>query len=48
MLEPKNNLTLREKLTAGRFIYGAELVTSRGMPEPDQPSKREGMKNGSE
>ncbi len=39
MLEPKNNLTLREKLTAGRFIYGAELVTSRGMPEPDQPSK---------
>jgi methylenetetrahydrofolate reductase (NADPH) len=39
MLEPKNNLSFREKLTAGRFIYGAELVTTRGMPEPDQPSK---------
>ncbi|MFI5356854.1 MAG: methylenetetrahydrofolate reductase C-terminal domain-containing protein [Opitutales bacterium] len=31
--------TFRELLTGGRFIYGAELVTTRGMPEPDQPSK---------
>ena len=26
-------------LGAGRFVYGAELVTTRGMPAPDQPSK---------
>jgi methylenetetrahydrofolate reductase (NADPH) len=39
MSDPKSNLTLREQLNSGRFIYGAELVTTRGMPEPDQPSK---------
>jgi len=39
MSDPKANLTLREQLNSGRFIYGAELVTTRGMPEPDQPSK---------
>jgi methylenetetrahydrofolate reductase (NADPH) len=31
--------TFRDRLNAGKFIYGAELVTTRGMPEPGQPSK---------
>jgi methylenetetrahydrofolate reductase (NADPH) len=39
MSDPKNHPSLREQLNSGRFIYGAELVTTRGMPEPDQPSK---------
>ncbi|MCF7689589.1 MAG: methylenetetrahydrofolate reductase, partial [Cephaloticoccus sp.] len=31
--------TFREQINSGSFIYGAELVTTRGMPEPEQPSK---------
>jgi methylenetetrahydrofolate reductase (NADPH) len=31
--------TFREQLNSDKFIYGAELVTTHGMPEPDQPSK---------
>ena len=39
MLSPKSHGTFREMLEAERFIYGAELVTTRGIPEPEQPSK---------
>ena len=39
MLTPKDHGTLRETLASGRFIYGAELVTTRGIPEPDQRPK---------
>ncbi|MGD0743668.1 MAG: methylenetetrahydrofolate reductase C-terminal domain-containing protein [Verrucomicrobiota bacterium] len=39
MLAPKDNLTFSEMLEAGRFVYGAELVTTRGIPAPDQPSR---------
>lgn len=31
--------TFRDRLNGDQFIYGAELVTTRGMPEPDHPSK---------
>jgi methylenetetrahydrofolate reductase (NADPH) len=31
--------TFRDLLNSGRFIYGAELVTTRGIPEPDQKPK---------
>ena len=36
---PNTSPSLRELFKSGRFLYGAELVTTRGMPEPDQPSK---------
>jgi len=39
MYPNNDNLTFREILGAGRFIYGAELVTTRGIPEPDQRPK---------
>ena len=39
MQSPQDNSTFREMLSAGRFIYGAELVTTRGIPEPDQRPK---------
>ncbi len=39
MSDPKPNSSLRDLFKAGRFLYGAELVTTRGMPAPDQPSK---------
>ena len=39
MQSPKDNSTFREMLSAGRFLYGAELVTTRGIPEPDQRPK---------
>ena len=39
MIQPPTNATLREMLTSGPFIYGAELVTTRGIPEPDQRPK---------
>lgn len=39
MTTPAPHSSLRDLLNAGRFIYGAELVTTRGMPAPDQPSK---------
>ena len=39
MMNANANLTFREMLRAGRFIYGAELVTTRGIPEPDQRPK---------
>ena len=35
----ESQLTFRETLAAGRFVYGAELVTTRGIPAPDQPPK---------
>jgi methylenetetrahydrofolate reductase (NADPH) len=31
--------SFRELLRAGKFIYGAELVTTRGIPEPDRRPK---------
>lgn len=36
---PDRDLKFRELLAAGRFIYGAELVTTRGIPAPDQRPK---------
>jgi methylenetetrahydrofolate reductase (NADPH) len=39
MIESKGNLTFRQMIQAGRFFYGAELVTTRGFPDPGQPSK---------
>jgi len=39
MITAKSNLTFREMLGAGRFIYGAELVTTRGISEPNQRPK---------
>jgi methylenetetrahydrofolate reductase (NADPH) len=39
MIDPAPQATFREQLNSGRFIYGAELVTTRGMPEPDQKPK---------
>lgn len=39
MPDPTSNPTLKSLLRDERFIYGAELVTTRGMPEPEQPSK---------
>ncbi|MBS0661879.1 MAG: methylenetetrahydrofolate reductase C-terminal domain-containing protein [Verrucomicrobia bacterium] len=39
MIEPRPNPSFRELLNSGRFIYGAELVTTRGIPEPDQRPK---------
>lgn len=39
MLNPNPQSTFREQLNSGRFIYGAELVTTRGIPEPEQKPK---------
>jgi methylenetetrahydrofolate reductase (NADPH) len=39
MLTPNSQLSFSEMLAGERFVYGAELVTTRGMPEPDHPSK---------
>jgi methylenetetrahydrofolate reductase (NADPH) len=39
MITPKTNLTFREMMGAGGFFYGAELVTTRGIPEPNQRPK---------
>jgi len=39
MIETKASPTLREMFGSKRFIYGAELVTTRGIPEPDQRPK---------
>ena len=36
---PENALTFRELLAADRFVYGGELVTTRGIPAPDQRPK---------
>ena len=32
-------MNFREILGSGRFVYGAELVTTRGIPAPDQPPR---------
>ncbi len=34
MTVPEKDITYREMLTGGRFYYGAEVVTSRGIAEP--------------
>ena len=39
MIHAKGSPTFREMLNSDRFIYGAELVTTRGIPEPDQRPK---------
>ena len=39
MTNPTPHASFREQLNSGRFIYGAELVTTRGIPEPDQKPK---------
>ena len=39
MIEPTPDSSFREMLISNRFIYGAELVTTRGIPEPDQRPK---------
>lgn len=39
MLETTPAPSLRDRLNQGPFVYGAELVTTRGLPEPEQPSK---------
>lgn len=39
MIDPKGSPTFREMLQSDRFIYGAELVTTRGIPEPDKRPK---------
>jgi methylenetetrahydrofolate reductase (NADPH) len=39
MINPTPHASFREQLNSGRFIYGAELVTTRGIPEPDQKPK---------
>lgn len=39
MIQPQSKATFRDMLTSGPFIYGAELVTTRGIPEPDQRPK---------
>ena len=39
MINPTPHSSFREQLNSGRFIYGAELVTTRGIPEPDQKPK---------
>ena len=39
MMEKTSQSSFRTQLTSGRFIYGAELVTTRGIPEPDQRPK---------
>jgi methylenetetrahydrofolate reductase (NADPH) len=39
MITPKNNSTFREMMNAGRFYYGAELVTTRGIAEANQRPK---------
>jgi methylenetetrahydrofolate reductase (NADPH) len=37
MIAPREGVTYREMLTGGRFYYGAELVTTRGLPAPGAP-----------
>ena len=39
MIDANGRPIFREMLNSGRFIYGAELVTTRGIPEPDQKPK---------
>ncbi len=39
VIESKGTLTFREMMEAERFFYGAELVTTRGIPDPGQPPK---------
>lgn len=34
-----DTISFRERLTTGRFGYGAELVTTRGFVPPEQPNK---------
>ncbi len=37
MTAPYNNVTYREMLASGRFYYGAEVVTTRGLEPVDSP-----------
>ena len=39
MTDTRGNLTFREMLGNGRFRYGAELVSTRGIPEPGERHK---------
>ena len=39
MAETSGSTSLREALTGRRFVYGAELVTTRGMIAPGSPDK---------
>lgn len=38
MIAPKQGVAFRDMLASGRFYYGAELVTTRGIPAPGTPS----------
>ena len=37
MIAPNNGVTYREMLAPGRFYYGAEVVTTRGLEPVDSP-----------
>jgi len=39
MISTRNDVTFRDMLTGGRFYYGAELVSTRGIPAPGAPSQ---------
>jgi methylenetetrahydrofolate reductase (NADPH) len=39
MIQSKDNLTFRQMITSGRFFYGAELVSTRGIPEAGERHK---------
>ncbi len=36
VIRPGSELTFRQVLAGGAFVYGAELVTTRGVPEPGE------------
>lgn len=39
MVSPRDGLTFQQMLTGDGFFYGAEIVTTRGITEPDKPNK---------
>ena len=43
MISPSEGVSYREMLTGGRFYYGAEIVTTRGVVPPDATQNLVGM-----
>ena len=43
MIAPNNGVTYREMLASGRFYYGAEVVTTRGLEPVDSPGNLAGF-----
>jgi methylenetetrahydrofolate reductase (NADPH) len=43
VIAPKDGVTFRDMLASDRFYYGAEVVTTRGVPPPGAPSELAAM-----